>query len=124
MTIAPRTFSRRSSHQIERSGIRSPRSSGRRPPPSRSPQRNRKTGVGVVKKKIKLRFPSPDAIEDAWQREATRVAIAKASTRARTGQRHCGTPVSTLTNGQHGRPRAHWPICQQAPKTCLFDRIR
>lgn len=43
---------------------------------------------------------------------------------ARTAQRHCGTPVSTLTNGQHGRPRAHWPICQQAPKTCLFDRIR
>ena len=38
LTIVPRTFSRRSSHQIERSGIRSPRSSGRRPPPSRSPQ--------------------------------------------------------------------------------------
>jgi hypothetical protein len=55
-----------------------------------------------MKKKIKLRFPSPSAIEDAWQREATRVAIAKARAVVSGGAVPLMTPIGRLSDIEWG----------------------
>jgi hypothetical protein len=52
--------------------------------------------------KGKLRFPSPSAIEDAWQREATRVAIEKARAVVSGGAVPPLTPVGRLSDTEWG----------------------
>ena len=53
-------------------------------------------------KKGKLRFPSLSAIEDAWQREATRVAIEKARAVVSGGALPPLTPVGRLSDSEWG----------------------
>ena len=53
-------------------------------------------------KKGKLRFPSPSAIEDAWQREATRVAIEKARAVVSGGAVPPLTPIGRLSDIEWG----------------------
>jgi hypothetical protein len=53
-------------------------------------------------KKGKLRFPSPSAIEDAWQREATRVAIEKARAVISGGAMPPMTPIGRLSDTEWG----------------------
>ena len=55
-----------------------------------------------MKKKIKLRFSSPGAIKDAWQREATRVAIAKARAVVSGGAVPPITPIGRLSDIEWG----------------------
>ena len=55
-----------------------------------------------MKKKIKLRFPSPSAIEDCWQREATRVAIEKARAVVNGGAVPPMTPIGRLSDIEWG----------------------
>jgi hypothetical protein len=53
-------------------------------------------------KKGKLRFPSLSAIEDAWQREATRVAIEQARAVVSGGALPPMTPVGRLSETEWG----------------------
>ena len=53
-------------------------------------------------KKGKLRFPSLSAIEDAWQREATRVAIEQARAVVSGGALPPMTPVGRLSDTEWG----------------------
>jgi hypothetical protein len=53
-------------------------------------------------KKDKLRFPSPSAIEDAWQREATRVAIEQARAVVGGGAVPPLTPIGRLSDSEWG----------------------
>jgi hypothetical protein len=55
---------------------------------------------GVMKKK--LRLPSLSAIEDSWQREATRVAIEKARVAVRGGTVPPNTPIGRLSDTEWG----------------------
>jgi hypothetical protein len=52
--------------------------------------------------KKKLRLPSLSAIEDHWQREATRVAIEKARTAIRSGAVPPMTPIGRLSDIEWG----------------------
>lgn len=56
-----------------------------------------------MKKKTKLRLPSLSAIEDCWQREATRVAIEKASAAVSSGAVPPMTPIGRLSDIEWGR---------------------
>jgi hypothetical protein len=63
-------------------------------------ERHRQAGVGAVTiKKAKL---SPSAIEDAWQREATRVAIAEARAVIVGGAMPPLTPIGRLSDTEWG----------------------
>lgn len=53
-------------------------------------------------KKQRFRAPSPSAIEDAWQREATRVAIEKARAAVSGGAVPPMTPVGRLSDIEWG----------------------
>jgi hypothetical protein len=53
-------------------------------------------------KKIKLRVPALSAIEDCWQREATRVAIEKIRAAIRSGMIPPNTPVGRLSDTELG----------------------
>jgi hypothetical protein len=53
-------------------------------------------------KKGRLRFPSLSAIEDAWQREATRVAVEKARAVITGGALPPMTPVGRLSDTEWG----------------------
>jgi hypothetical protein len=53
-------------------------------------------------RKGKLRFPSTSAIEDAWQREATRVAIEKARAVVSGGAVPPMTPIGRLSDTEWG----------------------
>ena len=52
--------------------------------------------------KKKLRLPSPSAIEDCWQREATRIAIEKVRTAVRSGAVPPMTPIGRLSDTEWG----------------------
>jgi hypothetical protein len=52
--------------------------------------------------KFKPRFPSLTAIEDAWQREATRVAVEKARAVVSGGALPPMTPVGRLSDSEWG----------------------
>jgi hypothetical protein len=55
-----------------------------------------------MRKKVKLRFPSLSAIEDIWQREATRVAIEKARAVVYGGAVPPMTPIGRLSDIEWG----------------------
>jgi hypothetical protein len=58
---------------------------------------------GVMKKKLKkLGIPSLSAIEDCWQREATRVAIEKARAAISGGAVPPNTPIGRLSDTEWG----------------------
>jgi hypothetical protein len=52
--------------------------------------------------KKKLRLPSLSAIEDSWQREATRVAIENARVAVRSGTVPPNTPIGRLSDTEWG----------------------
>jgi hypothetical protein len=55
-----------------------------------------------MKRKRKLRLPSLSAIEDCWQREATRVAIEKARAAISSGAVPPMTPIGRLSDVEWG----------------------
>jgi hypothetical protein len=57
-------------------------------------------------KKLKLRAPSPSALEDVWQRRATAVAIEKARALVTGGALPPMTPIGRLSDHEWG-----WIVC-------------
>ena len=59
-------------------------------------------GVVTRRRKAPIRFPSLSAIEDAWQRQATRIAIEKARAVVTGGAVPPMTPVARLSDTEWG----------------------
>jgi hypothetical protein len=63
---------------------------------------NRFTGVGAMNRFKKVRLPTASAFEDAWQRQATAVAIEAARTVVSGGAVPSMTPIGRLSDTEWG----------------------